>query len=279
MKIVSTGRALNSSEFYKKKRRRRKILSILTFILVLLFVTSVVVLLRLERFLVSEIVVEGANEVSREDISESVTESIGGNYLWLIPQSNFLLIPREEIRGSLLVNFPWLNSVDLRVEEKNKLIVHVNERIPFALYCSDTPPVEESLCYFLDQNGLIFANVPNDSRRVYFVYSTREKFEEPISTQFVPEEEFIFLPAFIDSLSILGINPIALEVSEYEYKLYMSGGGYVLWGRSTPLELVRANLETFLFSDPIRSQRDFIERVLYLDLLTENKVFYKFKED
>ncbi len=271
MKIVSSGRVLNSREFYEKKKRRRRIQFILLSVAFISIVSLFIYLSRQEQFLIVEVAVLGDNVIDKEEITRVAQSLLAGHYLWIVPRANVFIYPSRTIEHSLLKEFPRLKSVEVDLGESQKLLITVKERVPFALYCI-------SDCFFLDEEGLIFAPAPSFSGGVYFTYIAEASLENPVGERIIPIEEFKKLSEFIKTLSVLDINPVGLEVSGDAYRLLLPSGGKILWRRDDDLILIYANLEAFLANDAIRAQSDFLGRILYLDLRTENKVFYKFNE-
>ena len=271
MKIVSSGKVLNSREFYKKKTRKRRIQLILLSIGFLSILFSLVYLSRQEQFLIVEVAVPGENVVGREEIAQMAQRLLAGYYLWVIPRANTLIYPRRAIKQSLIEEFPRLKSVDLDLGDERILLITVRERVPFALYCI-------SECFFLDEDGFIFASAPSFSGGVYFVYTTKDPVENPIGQRFIATEEFRSLSRFLESLATLNIRPSALEVGDGEFRLSLSNSGQIIWRRDSDFVLVRSNLEAFLSNDVIQAQENFFDRILYIDLRTENKIFYKFRD-
>ena len=273
MKIVSSGRVLNSSGFYKKKQRRRRVQLVFVSIGFILLISSLIYFSRHERFQVGEVVVLGEEVADREKIISTTKESLTGYYLRIIPKANAFLYPRRAIKENLFKEFPRFKSVDLNVKDRT-LLVELDERTPFALYCTNTSLSE---CYFIDEDGFIFAPAPSFSGVVYFLYILKDPVENPLGKRFMTIEEFRPLPRFIETLAVLNIYPVALEIGDDEYSLVLASGGKIIWRRDNNLALVYANLEAFLSDDNIRAQDGFLDKILQLDLRTENKVFYKFK--
>ena len=271
MKIVSSGRVLNSAAFYKKKKRRKRLQLILLFVGALAIIFSLIYFFRQEQFLITTVMVTRENVIDKEEIIQTVQYLLDDYYLWVIPRSNTFIYPRRTIEQNLTEAFPRLKSIDLDLDEFKTLVITVEERAPFALYCIGDK------CFFLDKEGLIFTPAPSFSTGVYFIYRTEELIENPIGKRFVTPEEFGSLLKFMETLSILNIRPSTLEIGIDDYSLFLSDGGRIIWRRGDDLLLIRSNLETFLSNDSIRAQSDFLEKILYLDLRTENKVFYKFK--
>lgn len=272
MKIVSSGKILNSSEFYKKKQRRRYIQLIFIFICLILLISLLIYLSRHERFQVVEVIVPGEEVMDKEEIISSVENSLTGRYFWTIPKTNAFLYPHQTIEDNLLKEFPRFKFVALDVNNFHTLSINIEERTPFALYCHGTLD-----CYFLDQDGFIFAPAPSFSGTVYFIYTTEEVIDKPVGTRLASLEEFKQLSKFIDTLPTLNIYPSGLRIGGDEYKLLLPTDGEILWRRRSDLTLVRSNLEAFLSNESIRVQSSFLEKVVYLDLRVENKVFYKLK--
>ena len=284
MKIVSSGRVLNSREFYEKKKRKRRIKLVLLSVGFLVFFSLLIYLSRQEQFLIAEVTVLGEEVTNEEEIVSRVERLLAGYYLWVFPRASVLTYPRRVIEQSLYEEFPIFKSVNLGVGELQTLLITVEERTPFALYCANTfssadasLPAQAGECYFLDEEGFIFAPAPSFSGAVYFIYATRDPVENPLGKRFMTIEEFKPLPKFIETLTILNIHPLALEVRDDEYSLFLPNGGQIIWRKNNDLALLHSNLEAFLANDSIRTQENFFDRILYLDLRTENKVFYKFK--
>ena len=277
MKIVSSGKVLNSSEFYKKKKLRRRIQLISLLVVVIASIFSLVYFSRQDRFLISEVTVLGENVVDKDQMMQAVGESLGGYYFWLVPRKNVLIYPRRTIEESLIGNFPRLKAVDLNLED-NELFVTVEERVPDALYCPKISlPLGAGDCFFLDEDGLMFAIAPSFTGAVYFIYTTEEPIENPIGKKILAPEEFKSIKEFIETLAVLNIYPMALEISSDEYSLLLANNTRIIWRKESDLVLVHSNLEAFLSDEVIQAQSNFLDKILYLDLRTENKVFYKFK--
>jgi len=272
MKIVSSGRVLNSKEFYEKKQKRKRLHLILFAVLFFSILIALIYFSRQEQFLITEVTVQREDVIDKDKIAERVRGALAGYYLWIIPRANALVYPRRGIEQQLLAEFPRFKSVDLNLDGLRAITISVEERIPFALYCTTTTE-----CFFLDEEGYIFALAPSFSGVVYFIYTTETLIENPIGKNLMPVDTFKSLPKFIEELSLLGIHPTALAIGNDDYILSLPNKGEIIWRRSDDLALVRSNLEAFLSSESIRAQSDFLDKISRLDLRTENKVFYRFK--
>ena len=96
--------------------------------------------------------------------------------------------------------------------------------------------------------------------------------------QFMSPSEFGALGHFIESLPLLGVEPVAALVTEEEFIILLTGEARLKMGRKSDLELMYSNLSAFLNDEAIKAQTDFMQKISELDLRTENKVFYRFRE-
>ena len=282
-KIVSSGKALHSSEFHEQKKKAKRLKRTLMAFAVLILIIAPFILLRLERFKVKEIRVLGTVVLAEKEILETAREIINENYLWIVPKSNILLLPRNRIAEVLEEKFPRIKFLDQNLVEGRIIEITVGEREPFALYCAEAGHFfEASDCYFLDDEGFIFARAPSFSGEVYFIYSGMG-LEEPLGKKFLEVEQFVSLFSFITRLSRFGILPVAfgasLETVEQtgRYTLYLPNSGTIFWNAEENLEIIESNLNSFFASDIVQKESRFLEKISYMDLTVSNKVFYKFK--
>lgn len=277
MKIVSTGGTISTETYLARRRVARRKRQIFVSASLLILLVLLVVISRLERFRIQDISVTGANVIGADTVTEFTQNILSGYYLWLIPHNNALIYPRGELKRALANNFPRFSSVNVALSGLNKLNVTVVEREPFALYCSAVDATEISPCYFLDNSGFIFDSAPAFSGGVYFVYASLETIDNPLGRQLLPQDQFQMLVKFIDKLPELGVIPLTLKLNEGYFELTLPHDAHLLWSRDSDFTLIYSNLEVFLKSETIISQKDFLSKVSELDLRTDNKVFYTFK--
>ena len=275
MKLVSTGKTISSPEFYKKLRRRRKIKLILLCILLLSLLAGIIFLSRYEKLLIKEIVVADSGVVGKSEIISVLEEKVSGNYLGIFPRRNAFIYPRFSVEEYLLAALPRFKSASVRHAGFETLTVSVVERETYAVYCVDD---NDDSCYFIDEEGFIFDLSPSFTRGVYFVYYHATTTEPVIGTYFVSPEEFTLFSQVLSSLTPLGIEPVSLNVKARELEIMTSGGTKIIWPRESDPAFVYSNLEAFLNSEVIKAEDNFLERIIYLDLMTTNKIFYRFRE-
>jgi hypothetical protein len=274
MKIVSTGRTISTTEYYEKKLKERRRRRLLVVGCLLLVAGLAVFLSRLEQVRIREVTVSGARVIPEDKVIAAASEAISGYYLYLIPRNNALLYPRQGVEETLSQTFPRTSSVSASLAGMNALNIEVSEREPYALYC----PPGEATCYFLDYQGFIFDISPTFSEGVYFTYSFESPLPDPLGREMLPVEEFQALAQFIEGLPRLGLDAYRAVISADSFEVILPREARVLAPRGVNLALIYSNVGSFLESDEIKGDKDFLSRFSELDLRTENKVFYRFRE-
>lgn len=279
MKIVSTGGTISTFEYLEKKLRARRRRWVFTGFSLLILLIVAVVLSRQEKLRIQEVLVTGAHVTPVEDISAAATEALAGYYFWLVPKDNAVIYPRAYVRSVLSRTFSRLSSVSLSLTGLTVLNIDVVEREPFALYCKEVlVSVEDSpSCYFLDETGFIFDSAPFFSTGVYFIYALETPLENPLGVAIMPQAEFEILDKFIVSLEPLLGQSQGVSLSPTEARLFLEHKLTLLWRREDDMSHLLSNLESFLTSPTIKEQKNFLQNLEELDLRTEDKVFYKFR--
>lgn len=278
-RIVSTGRTISSEEYLTRKRseKRKKLLIISA--VAAAAISLLIIFSRMKFIQIGEVSVVGATVTGSSPIIDEIQEIFGEKYLYLFPKSNALIYPDAEIGDELLEKFPRLSSVSFSLEGTEHLVVSVVEREPFALFCGDFVSAEaSSSCYFLDESGFIFDLAPSFSDGVYFVYASSTLPADPRGMEFLPQERFVELSAFVQSLEKLGAKPEALRHAGDSFEVVLDSGGRIIFKTSQDFSALSLDLDSFLLDEEIASQKDFLERVAEIDLTVRNRIRWKMRE-
>ncbi len=270
--IVSTGRTISTNEYLEKRNRMKRKKRIIVSVILLALLAALLVVSRLRKFQIENVVVTGAVATGADTVAAGVKEALSGNYLWIVPHSNALLYRKGKMKEELAKRFPRFSRIDLSLEGLKTLVIDVDEREPFALYCRSA-----ETCWFLDREGFVFDRAPNFSEGVYFAYEISPAPEDPEGKTLFGVGEFPKIRDFISAIHSLGFEPFTLSVENEDFYLHMKSGTEIVWSKGTDVERSLNNLKAFLSSPAILAEKDFISRVRRLDLRTEDKVFYSFK--
>ncbi|MEK7194271.1 MAG: hypothetical protein AAB660_01095 [Patescibacteria group bacterium] len=267
MKLIGSKRAVRSVEFHRKQEFYRKIRFGFFTLFVIALLVGPVFLIRSKNLLISSVSIVGNEVTETSDIQKLVIDKLDGYYLKLFPKSSVALYPKNEIEKSLLESIPRLASANVSLSGTKSIKVEVAERAPFALYCSDS-------CFFMDDTGYIYSEAPTFSSGVYTIYSSKPKLDIPLRTQFFSQNDLISISTFLKNIESLGFKTKAVTKKDDEYSATLSAGAELRWRINQNLEKLFADLNSFMNESKLKISD--LERLLYLDLRFDNKIFYKF---
>jgi len=263
-----------------RKHRRLFVLKIVALcMLVAGAVVGGVYLLNREEVLLSGVVVSGTEVLDAAQLEREALEHIEGKYLFTIPRSSVFLYPKYSIAAGVLESFKRVKEVEVYRGNWRTLHVDVVERKPHTQWCGENRlegVVPE--CYFLDEDGYIYALAPASSGDAYFHFYGPIESGEPVGQYFLERGEYRALTLFLTTLREAGIAVEDLAVrDEMDYELYLKDGTQVILGRGQDLGRVYENLKSVLLSDAFEEVD--LSTVEYIDLRFGNKVYYKLKNE
>ncbi|HEX8993972.1 MAG TPA: hypothetical protein VF803_01835, partial [Candidatus Paceibacterota bacterium] len=211
-------RVVQESKLRARRRRRRAVLVIISGVLAAAALIGLVFLLRAPFMRIQTIAISGNSTVATADIEARVRQDIAGSWLWVIPKDDILLYPTTQIMRDVQSTFPPLSSVSVRAATFSSIAVAVSEYQPDALWCGAQAPASfanasssapnESSCYFMDRDGLVYAPAPQFSGNSYTpFYGTLAGGGLPaqavaqLPQQFLSPQDFHALDALVVALS------------------------------------------------------------------------------
>lgn len=233
--------------------------------------------LRLPVITVRDIAVEGNESITASQVEHVVREQLQGSYLFLVPRSNIFFIPKGDIIENIASQIKTFKRVGVKRSGLSRIVVVVEERQPFALWCEGT---SDTQCFFLDDEGYVYREAPTFGGDVYVRY--RGLIEgDPIGQVYAPSMGFRELAAFVESvdeLVVLDVVPAEVMArTKDDYILTSKGGSDILFGGKDTLSGAYENLETVLANAAGSVGGTFDDLFEYIDLRFGNKVFYKEK--
>lgn len=272
-RIVSTGKTISLLEYHKKrikeKRKAYLFIASIGFLIFILFLLA----LRIEKLRITSITVEGIDPIVAREATEIATTLLDGNYFFIFPKNSILFYPKEKITTEILTRMGRFESLNLSLGNASELVMKVSLREPHYMYCDDTK------CFFVDREGLIYDNAPYFSSGIYLIFRNAEPQINPIGQRVLPIDEYINLSEFLNFLE--NITPALREVliSTKSITLTLETDATIRWGRGGSYLELKSDLNTFLENEKIKTDERFWEKVSDIDLRTENKVFYRFNKN
>lgn len=267
-------------EYFRRKRRRRLIRIGLVALLIIFIIGLASYLSHRQKIRISKVELVGGVLVTQPEIEKESLEFMSGSYFWLFPKDHALWYPRKGLENYLSQTFKRIDNIKIQRKGWNMIVVEIKERKPIATWCGNTVSESNmSKCYFLDQNGTIFAPAPYFSGDAYFKYYGLVATDTPVGTQYIASTtEFSEITDFVESTKQLSLRPqYIMAKSNEEFSLIISGGGEIYFDTKIPLSVVAENLEALLRTPELSMKSNSDLPVEYIDMRFGNKLFYKLK--
>lgn len=270
----------------KRERRIAFFKKLLVILAILIFIFSGIVFgLRQPQIRINQIVVTGNESLDKNQIASTTEMAILGNYFWMIPKDSILFYSKREIINSLLSSFTQIGKAKVSMESFHSILVSIEERSPHYSWCGLSVQASENQrknekCYFMDEEGFVFAEAPVFSGDVYikFYGNLIGEGDNVIGKRFLDIKSFDQLDLFVYSIAEIKMAPTKLvEKSDGDYELYLARGGKINFNLKDGVDKPILNLESALDTDPLRKNMAEKRQALqYIDLRFDNKVFFKF---
>jgi hypothetical protein len=255
------------------KQRRRKHFMLKMYICLFLTFLAIIIFAFLTNYSgvkIQKISVKGVSSISESDISNFVKAEISSKYLYVFAKDNILLLPRYTIKKDLLDNFKKIEVAKVSLSGLRDIEITIKERVQTALWCKDK-------CFFMDSNGLIFAEAPEFSGTPFPEYFGLINKENPIGENYFNSEKFIKISELFENVKKLGFpleKFVALDVSEYE--MIFTGGGKIAINDKQDFSESFKNLKAIVDNGLIKTDEASLKKINHIDL-RYNKVHYDFK--
>ncbi len=283
---------LNSPRLQKIKKGRNKVLrKKIAFFVLFLFIIFIafVFISRWQKLNINNIQITGNKVIESKTLEEIVKKDISGYYLWVIPKTNFIFYPKNQIKKELSVKFKRIKDISISTENLNTLKVDLTERTALYTYCGanlDAELFSQEKCYFLDKEGYIFDEAPFFSGEIYtkFYGTTDINSENNPSDSYFFKTDFQKLISLKETLGKMGIKSVIFYLQDDgNVNVYLTSksqqlGPKIILKLDSDFDKAIENLQSILATEPL--QTDFKTKynsLLYIDLRFGNKVYYKFK--
>lgn len=284
---------LKSPKYIKRTRTKRIVRVILALAFFLAIIGGLSYFSRYPLFVVSSIIVSGNAEMLEEDLRSAVEKNLEGNVALVFARKSAMFYPKKAMEASLLKAFPRVERVAVSRRGLNTLSVEATVRTPYALWCgTEKNPArpndsgrsggdEVKDCFFIDNQGLIFAPAPSFSGEAYFVFFGGV-FNDPIGSQYLSRGNFENINQFIKQLRNDDIPVYALlHGADGDYTAFLKNQtgdeSRILFSTEDSLETTLHNLEV-LWKEKKLGSLGGGTRLNYIDVRFGNKLYYTVKQ-
>ena len=272
--------ATSSSAGKDEKKGRRKFSRFLFWPLLGGFLGICVYLLFFSPFLhVDNIIVEGNEDVSSQDIAGTIETSLEKKYFNILTQGKYFLVSKNNIGFAVKDNFSRLEVVAIEKKFPRTIYIKVIERKAEMVWCSG------GACYFVDKNGLAYGGADageEDLRAGNFLVVVDES---AIPVEIGKTKINPSYIEFIEAADAMIRDDLKLETVES----YRTPGiaSQEISGRTGEGWILKISLEysideakkiiQMLFEKDLN--QEVRKNLDYLDLRIRNKIYYKIKQE
>lgn len=247
-------------------------------LIILVFLGAIVYSVFFSQFLaVTKIEVSGTENLDPAEIRKIAEAEIAGNFLDFVSRNNILLAGKKNIEKNILEKYKYAEKVEIEKEFPDKLVVRVKERKFSLIFCS------AGNCAVVDSNGSAFTEADFEKNKLGennlpVLYDDGNKKFALGETVFGQEYSGYLLGAREKMKSELGIDMErelrTPQIASGDIRAKTAEGWQIYFDKSIPLDKEINMLKIVLENKIDPAKRSELE---YIDLRTENKVYYKFK--
>jgi cell division septal protein FtsQ len=270
----------------QKRRQRVRLRFYLLISAVVAVVVGIVAASHLDAIQINKVTVTGNSVVTTEELLSLAESQLTGSYFFMFPKRNMFLYPHRAIEASVTERYAKIQKATIETEGLKTITLVIRERKPFALWCAGTLHENSDECYFLDEDGLVFAPAPHFTGNVFLRYhgllftedgTAAPKDADPTRLHFLSVAEFQRLTFFLDALKNSGIHPVSLSLTDaMDIDLELENGARLMLSRDQNLSEILDNLESILGTEEL--SREMFERVEYIDLRFGDRVYYRMRD-
>ncbi len=223
---------------------------------------------------ISKLVIVGNSELSVEEIKKVIGDQQQGKILKIIPKDNFLLTRRSVVEKLLAGQFRKIKSVSVVKKFPDTLEINLQERKALLVFCSG------GRCFLIDENGVAYSeadfNSPELTQNHLIEISDNSSEAVKLGDEILDQNYIQYVSTLKEALGRINLaieNDFSTpSLMADEVSVRVTQGGELYFSTQFPLESAVKTLAIILKKEPLKTQQP---DLAYIDLRTENKVFYR----
>ncbi|MFA4817632.1 MAG: FtsQ-type POTRA domain-containing protein [Parcubacteria group bacterium] len=247
-------------------------------LIILVFLGAIIYSIFFSQFLaVTKIEISGTENLDPVEIRKIVENEISGKFLNLIPRNNILLASKTAIEKNILEKYKYAEKAEIRKEFPDSLMIGIKERKFSSILCS------AGSCAVVDSNGMAFAKADFEKNELgesslLILYDDGNK--NFALGKIVFDQNYInYLLGIREKMkSELGVDMErelrTPQIASGDIRAKTAEGWLIYFDKGILLDREIGMLKIVLENKIDQGQRSELE---YIDLRTDNKIYYKFR--
>jgi cell division septal protein FtsQ len=226
---------------------------------------------------INDVAINNKGTITTSSIMGVINSEIDGKYGGMVSKNNFVFFSSRRMEDNLKNSFRKIKKVTIDKKFPNKITVNIEERNLILTLCS------RGECYFIDENGYSYEKVDFNSEEV-----KQNKIIKLIdeSGKEIGGRNYVLLPKYVefitkiakeikDGASVEILDEYRTESRISEEVIAQTNKGWDIYLNSKiPIDKSVQTLKTLLNRQIMLRDLNDLE---YIDLRSENKVFYRMK--
>ena len=240
---------------------------------------STYILLFSDYLKITYVEITGTKELSSEDIRQKLGDFLGKKTLKIIPNDNFLFVSEKRVSSLLENDFKKIRSASVAKKFTNSLSVSIEERQAVLVWCAGEK------CFLIDENGVAYNEADFNSPEILQNHLVRindqSRREIALKEKIIEHEYEQYALGIKENLKNIGQEIVEENYATpsnmaEEIRVPMQKGFQIYFSSQYSLEKAVRALDIVLKKEIPENEWEKLE---YIDLRSEGKVFYKFKNE
>lgn len=262
----------------EKKKSHRMLFRVIFYVLTACFAFAVVYMLFFStQMQISNVEIQGTKELDRQEIINIVEQKLEGKYLNIFPKNNYIIFSKSSINRDLADRFKKIRSIEVRKNFPDSVIVNIDEHDSLLIWCRN-----DQDCYMLDEDGVAYSKADFDSPELQqnklLQINDQSNSEVILGSQVIGQDYEEYILSIKNQFAQLGVNTenVLFTPSRMAEEVHVkSQEGYdMLLSTQFSLESSLKTLSAVLKKEIPKEK---IAQLEYIDLRSEYKAFYKYK--
>lgn len=227
---------------------------------------------------IGAIEINGTETIDPDKIKDLVRNEIDRKYLNIVQKNNLILARSSKIESRIKNEFKKIENVEIRRKFPSSLLISIKERKSALVFCSGEN------CFIVDDKGIAYENADVSSEE--FLNNGLILLKDNNGKSITPEENVLeeSYINYVSSISGKLKNELDINITREmetptkvsaDIKTMADEGWAIFFSTDIELEKETEMLKVVLENKIEKEKRKDLE---YVDLRSDNKVFYKFKE-